>query len=159
MVGLQSTAMKTQLGPLLNGIVNYDFWLPAPTMQFPGVADLLARYQARAASEGVDPLGYYMAPYAYAYLQVLAQAVEGTKSLDQDSIAAWIHGHSFKTVVGENRFGADGEWAEGRTLLVQFQNITDNSLARFRQPDAEVVLAPAAYKAGSVIYPYAGAPQ
>ena len=28
MVGLQSTAIKTQLGPLLNGIVDYDFWLP-----------------------------------------------------------------------------------------------------------------------------------
>ena len=28
MVGLQSTAIKMQLGPLLNGIVDYDFWLP-----------------------------------------------------------------------------------------------------------------------------------
>src|SRR5882757_8333896 len=28
MVGLQATALKTQLGPLLNGIVTYDFWLP-----------------------------------------------------------------------------------------------------------------------------------
>ena len=28
MVGLQATAIKTQLGPLLNGIVVYDFWLP-----------------------------------------------------------------------------------------------------------------------------------
>ena len=28
MVGLQATAIKTQLGPLLNGFVNYDFWLP-----------------------------------------------------------------------------------------------------------------------------------
>ena len=37
MVGLQATALKRQLGPLLNGIVNYDFWVPAPTMRFPGV--------------------------------------------------------------------------------------------------------------------------
>src|SRR5262249_60927052 len=29
MVGLQATVFKTQLGPLLNGFVNYDFWLPA----------------------------------------------------------------------------------------------------------------------------------
>src|SRR6516225_1269823 len=37
MVGLQATAIKTQLGPLLNGFVTYDFWLPVPKMQFPGV--------------------------------------------------------------------------------------------------------------------------
>jgi branched-chain amino acid transport system substrate-binding protein len=49
-VGLQATALKRQLGPLLNGIVNYDFWLPAPTMRFPGVLELIERYQPRAAS-------------------------------------------------------------------------------------------------------------
>ena len=75
MVGLQATAIKTQLGPLLNGWTNYDFWLPVPKMEFAGVADLIKRYQAKAAAEGVDPLGYYMAPWGYAQLQVLQQAV------------------------------------------------------------------------------------
>ena len=36
MVGLQSTAIKMQLGPLLNGIVDYDFWLPARRHGNPG---------------------------------------------------------------------------------------------------------------------------
>ena len=66
MVGLQATVFKTQLGPLLNGIVNYDFWLPVPKMDFLGVSDLMKKYQARAGAEGVDPLGYYMAPWGYA---------------------------------------------------------------------------------------------
>jgi branched-chain amino acid transport system substrate-binding protein len=57
MVGLQATAIKTQLGPLLNGFVNYDFWLPVPKMNFPGVAEFMKKYQARAPSEGVDPHG------------------------------------------------------------------------------------------------------
>ena len=48
MVGLQATAIKTQLGPLLNGWINYDFWLPVPKMEFAGVADLIKRYQAKA---------------------------------------------------------------------------------------------------------------
>ena len=56
MVGLQSTAIKARLGPLLNGWTNYDYWLPVPKMEFPGVKDLMTRYQARAAAEGVDPL-------------------------------------------------------------------------------------------------------
>src|SRR5262249_52889372 len=47
MVGPQNAAMKTALGPLLNGFVNYDFWLPVPKMDFPGVADLMKKYQAR----------------------------------------------------------------------------------------------------------------
>ena len=85
MVGLQATSIKTQLGPLLNGWTNYDFWLPVPKMNFPGVADLISKYQARAGAEGVDPLGYYMAPWGYAQMQVLQQAVEATKSLDDAS--------------------------------------------------------------------------
>src|SRR6195256_402169 len=50
MVGLQATAIKTQLGPLLNGWTNYDFWLPVPKMEFPGVADLIKKYQAQAGA-------------------------------------------------------------------------------------------------------------
>ena len=65
MVGLQTTSVKQQLGPLLNGIVNYDFWVPAKTTQFPGVIEFLKKYQEKAASAGVDPLGYYLAPWAY----------------------------------------------------------------------------------------------
>src|SRR5215469_12655181 len=114
MVGLQSTAIKAQLGPLLNGFINYEFWLPVPKMQFPGVADLISRYQARAKSEGVDPLGYYMPPWAYAQLQVLQQAVETTKSLDDAKLGDYIRAHSFTTVVGEIEFGAEGEWTHSR---------------------------------------------
>ena len=36
MVGLQATVFKTQLGPLLNGAVNFDTWLPVKSMEFPG---------------------------------------------------------------------------------------------------------------------------
>ena len=157
MVGLQATAIKTQLGPLLNGFVNYDFWLPVKAMEFPGVLNLLKTYQARAQAEGVDPLGYYTPPFAYAYLQVLGQAVEATKSLDDDKLANYIHNTSFKTVVGDIKFGRGGEWAQSRVPLVQFQNITGNGIDQFRDLSAEVIIAPAQYKSGTVIYPYADA--
>jgi branched-chain amino acid transport system substrate-binding protein len=68
MVGVQATAIKQQLGPLLNGITNYETWVPAKTMEFPGVNEFLAKYQARAAAEGVDPLGYYLGTWGYATL-------------------------------------------------------------------------------------------
>jgi branched-chain amino acid transport system substrate-binding protein len=40
MIGPQSSAVQTELGPLLNGIVNYEYWLPTAAMNFPGVGDL-----------------------------------------------------------------------------------------------------------------------
>jgi branched-chain amino acid transport system substrate-binding protein len=157
MVGLQSTAIKVQLGPLLNGIINYDFWLPGKTMEFPGITDLLKRYQAEAAKEGVDPLGYYMVPFAYAYLQVLADAVEATKGLDQAKLAAYMHKATFKTVAGDIKFGTDGEWEKSRVLDVQYQHIASNDVQQFRDPKSTVILTPKEYKDGNVIYPYADA--
>ncbi len=61
MIGLAFSPIKQQLGPLLNGIVAYDVYQPEPTMNFPGIADFIKRYQARAPAAGVDPLGYYLA--------------------------------------------------------------------------------------------------
>ena len=48
MVGLQATAFKTQLGPLLNGVVNFETWLPVKSMEFPGSMELLRKYQRLA---------------------------------------------------------------------------------------------------------------
>jgi branched-chain amino acid transport system substrate-binding protein len=154
MVGLQATAIKTQLGPLLNGFVNYDFWLPVPKMDFPGVADLIKRYQARAAAEGVDPLGYYMAPWGYAQLEVLQQAVQGTKSIDDAKLGDYIRANTFKTVVGDVKFGAKGEWAQSRVLQVQFQKVKGNDVGQFKDTSTQVVVAPNEYGSGKVIYPY-----
>jgi branched-chain amino acid transport system substrate-binding protein len=159
MVGTQATAIKTQLGPLLNGIVNFDFWVPAPTMQFPGVMELIKTYQERAGKEGVDALGYYMAPWAFADLQVLQQAIEGTKSIDDGKLADFLRANTFKTVVGDIRFGDKGELAVGRTIQTQFQGIKGNDLDQFRNVSAQVILAPAELKSGEVIYPYEKARQ
>ncbi len=155
MVGLQATAFKTRLGPSLNGIVNYDFWMPTKSMEFPGVMDLMKRYQAKAASEGVDPLGYYIAPFGYADLQVLGDAVTATKSLDDAKIADYMRRATFKTVVGDIAFGTDGEWAKSRVLQIQFHDIVGHDLKQFRDAtNVETILAPAEYKNGTVIYPY-----
>lgn len=154
MVGPQNTAMKAQLGPLLNGFTNYDFWLPVAKMQFPGVADLIKKYQGRAAAEGVDPLGYYMAPQAYAQMQVLQQAIEGTKSLDDKKLADFIRTSTFKTVLGDVKFDKSGEWAQSRVLQVQFQNVKGNTVDQFKEMGTQVVVDPPAYASGKVVYPY-----
>jgi len=157
MVGLQFTAIKQQLGPLLNGFVNYETWIPAKTMQYPGVLDMVAKYQERAKTEKVDPLGYYLPPWAYAYLQVLEQAVNATKSLEDAKLADYIHKNPIKTIVGEVKFGPTGEWTDSRFLQVQYQNIGGTDIKEFTDMNKQPILTPASVKTGNVIYPFADA--
>jgi branched-chain amino acid transport system substrate-binding protein len=156
MVGLQATAIKQQLGPTLNGVITYDVWLPAQSMMFPGTAELLARYQAKAKDLGTDLLGYYMVPISYGYMQVVQQAVEGTKSLDQEKIAAFMRQNTFKTVYGDIKFGKDGEWAQSRMLTVQFQGVNGTDLDQFKDPKKTVILDPPAFKSGDAMLPFGG---
>jgi branched-chain amino acid transport system substrate-binding protein len=154
MVGLQSTAIKGRLGPLLNGWTIYDVWLPVPKMLFASVDELMKKYQARAAVEGVDALGYYMVPWSYAQLQVLQQAVTATESLDDARLGDYIRDNTFKTVVGDVKFGSNGELAQSRVLQVQFRNVKTNDLTQFKDISTQVVVAPAEYESGRLIYPY-----
>lgn len=154
MVGLQATAIKTQLGPLLNGIVDYDFWLPWAKFASPEALDFLKQYQAKSGAAGVDLLGYYLPPFAYSMMQVLGQAVEATKTLDNDKLADYIRGHDFGTLVGDVKFGPNGEWTNEQVLEVQFRNIKNHDVDQFRDPNNEVILWPEQYKTGSVVYPY-----
>jgi len=157
MVGLQYTSVMTSLGPMLNGIVNYDFWAPEPTMMFPGIKEFFAEYQKRAKEAGVDTLGYYLPPYAYAAVQILGLAIEGSKSLDQQKVADYIRSNEFSTIIGKVRFGANGEWAKSRVLQVQYQGIKGTDVEQFRGPGKKVVLYPDEFKSGNMIYPYSAA--
>lgn len=154
MIGPQNTTVKTTLGPLLNGFVNYEYWVPAPSMMFTGAAALLATYRARAAAE-VDALGHYMAPPAYAQMQVVAQAVEATGGLDDERLSTYARRATFQTVMGPVRFGARGEWREPRVLQVQFQDIEGNGIAQFADGSRQIVLSPPGFAAGSLVYPFA----
>jgi len=153
MVGLQSTALKTQLGPLLNGIVNFETWMPVQSLASPEALAFLNKYRERAKSAGTDALAFYPV-WAYADLQVLGDAIAATKSLKDDALASYMHQATFKTVVGDIKFGPDGEWAEERMLAAQFQNIKSNSLDEFRDLKTEVVVYPPQLKNGELIYPY-----
>ena len=154
MVGLFATPIKMQLGPLMNGLVFMESFVPSPKLDFPGLKELLAKYQAKAPELKIDPLGYGYIPFGYGAGQVLAQAVEATKSLDHDKLANYMHANAFQTVAGEIRFGQDGEWSKSRQFMSQFQNITGNDLAQFRDTSHQVILWPAEYKTGDMIYPY-----
>ena len=157
LIGLLITPIKAQLGPILDGMVIMESFVPAPTFNFPGLADVLKRYRAAAAGEKIDPFGHGFVPFGYAAGQVLAQAVEVTKSLDQNVLADYMHTHSFSTVAGEFSFAKDGEWAQPRMVFTQFQNVAPSDIEQFADGRRQPILWPPQYKTGDMIYPYAAA--
>ena len=156
MVGTQATSLKAELGELLNGVISYELYCPAAAKFFPQVEGLLARYRPRAVAAGVDPQGYYQPPFTYCSLEVLGQAITATGGLDQDKLARFIHATTFKTIVGDITFGADGEWKSPRMLTVQFRGLKGNGADQFNNPGSEVILHPPEYATGTVETPLGG---
>ena len=152
MVGLQFTPNMVALGSSLNGIVNYNSWVPG--IKHPGIDEFLARYTKRAAEAKVDPLGFYLPPFNYAIGQMIEQAVGATKSLDHKVLADYLRKNEMKTIVGPIRYGPDGEWATPRVVQAQFRGVVDKNMDQFRQPGKQVVLFPDQYKTGDVIAPF-----
>jgi branched-chain amino acid transport system substrate-binding protein len=154
MIGPQSGTVQTALGPLLNGLVNYEYWLPTAAMAFPGVDTLIENYQKRAVGSLADGLGYYVVPLAYAQLQVVEQAIRETDGLNDAELAEYTASATFATVVGDVRFGDLGEWEKPRVLTVQFRSIESNDLSEFAKPSSRVVVAPNDFASGELAYPY-----
>jgi branched-chain amino acid transport system substrate-binding protein len=157
MIGLQFTAIKAQLGPLLNGIVNYDTYVPEPTMKFPGVDAFLKTYQDKAPAANVDLHGYFLPPFAYAQMQVLAEAVTAAGAIDHAKIANALRTGTFNTIVGDVRYGPHGEWQKNRTLTVQYQGVKAGDVNQFKEAGRAVILHPNESKSGTLIEPYMSA--
>jgi branched-chain amino acid transport system substrate-binding protein len=158
MVGLQATVFKNKLKSKLNGVVNYENWVPSAKMMAPA-AGFFQKYQARAPGLGIDPLGYYLGGWGYARLQMLGQAIEGAKSIADDKVANYLRGNSFNTIMESGiKFAKNGEWTKAHQLQVQYHDITDGAnLDTWRGMSYQTVLTPPDEKTGGIIYPYAKA--
>ena len=152
--GMPAPVLKAQLGPALNGVINYEFWVPTPSMASAEALDIIKRYQERAKGQGVDPIGIYVPPWAYAYGQIMEQAIKAANSLDDGKIADVMRKTTFKTVVGDVKFGPDGEWEKGRMLTIQHHGIKGNDIMQFKDTATMTVLDPPEYATGKLIYPY-----
>jgi branched-chain amino acid transport system substrate-binding protein len=157
MVGLQFGAVMENLGSLLNGVVNYNSWLPEPSMYYEGTKAFFETYAKRAVEAKVDPLGYYLAPFGYASGQLVEQAIKAVGSLDQKAIAKYLRDNEHKTIVGPIAFSADGEWKETGVLQAQFRGVADKNIEQFRGPGKQVILFPEKLKSGDLISPFEAA--
>ena len=87
-------------------------------------------------------------------MQVLEQSLTRVGKIDQAALAADMHASTFETIVGPVKFGASGEWAEERNLYVQFQNIRDGDLEKYKRAGTKVILAPSRLATGQLQHPY-----
>src|SRR6476620_6742392 len=157
MVGLQFGAVMENMGSLLNGVVNYNSWLPEPKMYYEGTKEGFDKYTKRAVEAKVDPLGFYLAPFGYASGQLVEAAVKAVGSLDQKVIAKYLHEHEIQTIVGPMTFGPDGERKENAGLQAQFRGITDKNIEQFRSSGKQVILFPEKLKSGDLVSPFEAA--
>ena len=81
-------------------------------------------------------------------MQVLEQAINATKGLDQEKLAAYIHKNEFDTFVGKVRFAQNGEWAQSRVIMTQYHSISGNDVEQFKKPGKVTVLYPKEYRTG-----------
>jgi len=157
MVGLQFGPVMENMGSLLNGVVNFNTWLPEPAMYFDGTKAFFDTYSKRAVEAKVDPLGFYLAPFGYASGQLIEAAIKATGSLDQKALAKYLHEHEIPTIVGPIAFSPDGERKETATLQAQFHGIVDKNLDQFRKSGKQVILFPEKLKSGELVTPFEAA--
>ena len=155
MVGLQVTAFKEKLKGKLNGLINYETWVPDKKQMYKGTEAFFKEYQERAKGAGVDPLGYYLGGWGYAYVQILGDAIKGANSTDDAKIAAYLKSHNFDTIMGPIKFGKKGEWEKGRMLTVQYHDIKpDADMKTWAGMSYQTVLHPKNLETGKAIFPY-----
>jgi branched-chain amino acid transport system substrate-binding protein len=157
MVGLQFGAVMENMGSLLNGVVNYNSWLPEKSMYYDGTKEFFDTYTKRAVEAKVDPLGYYLAPFGYASGQLVEGAIKAVGSLDQKALAKYLRENTHKTIVGPIEFSADGERKETAVLQAQFRGVVDKNIEQFRTSGKQVILFPEKLKSGELVSPFEAA--
>ena len=90
MVGLQATVFKQRLGAKLNGIVNYETWVPSEKMMAPAARLLRKVPGSRAAPKAPIRSATISAAGATPNLSALGQAINGAKSIEDDKIADYL---------------------------------------------------------------------
>ena len=157
MLGLLVTGIKQQLGPMINGYISNEFYIPAPSLQFAGTKEMMEEYQKRAPGLGIDPLGYTYPPYAYAAGQILAKAVTETKSLDDDKLADYIRSQHVRHRDRPDRVRTGRRVDDAAHHLHPVPGRDRQRHRQFTDWSRQVVVYPPEFKTGELVYPFAEA--
>lgn len=103
---------------------------------FPGQQEFIQLWKGKT---GVDP--DYTITTGYAACQIVQQAINATKSLNNTVLRDYITAHHFDTVTGPFEFGENGVNKKPNFLIVQYQNLS------------RVLLYPTEVATGQLVYP------
>ena len=67
---------------------------------------------------------------------ILEETVKAVGGFDDAKMAEYLHKTTFKTIVGDIKFGPHGEWETARIITVQYQNIKGNDVQQFKESPA-----------------------
>jgi branched-chain amino acid transport system substrate-binding protein len=112
--GSQMTTLPAwrKLGDAAEGVMGTTVaW---PNQPYRGLTELAAFFKSR----GYDELPAYGVA-AQSILEVMTQAVNGAKTLDQDKLKAYIQSTTFRTVAGDIKYQANGT-PTYREVILQF---------------------------------------
>jgi branched-chain amino acid transport system substrate-binding protein len=125
--GSQATTLPAfpKMGEASEGVLGTTIsW---PTQKYRGLAELETYFKSR----GYETIPAY-GIVAYAILQVLEQAVEGAKTVDEAALKPYILSHEFDTAAGKIKYQPDGtpvfselilQFAKGKNEVVWPDNV------------------------------------
>ena len=73
---------------------------------------------------------------------------------DDAKLADHLRQNTFDTIIGPISFGADGEWTKPRIIYAQFQNVSGNDIAQFKDMAKQIVVWPPELKTGELVHPF-----
>lgn len=82
---------------------------------------------------------------------MLEQAIIGTGSIDDETIAAYVHQSASRPSFGQITFNTRGEWTQPQILT---QCVDGSDPAQFDRKGTQVILYPQEFKSGDLIYPF-----
>lgn len=102
------------LGPASEGVYTACWW--NDSVNYPGSKEFVAAYKAEFGN-----VPTFNSANSYSSLQIYEQAIEATKSLDQDVLRDYVSKNTFQTVDGPISFDEKGLPKETRILVIQWQ--------------------------------------
>jgi len=116
-VGMQYPGIRKDLGDAAQHVFFPGIWMPvAPWTKAPGCTEFMDEYAKRAGEEAT-----YAAAATWVGLQILQKAVEDTQSLDQEKLREYLSTTRFDTLMGSQKFDANGIAEYNCKLLQVFE--------------------------------------
>ena len=143
MVGLQATVFKDKLKGKLNGIVNYETWVPDEKQMYKGTKEFFDEYQKRAKCRRRRSARLLSRRLGLCLCPNPRRRDQGREQHRRRQDRGLPEEDKFETIMGPIKFGAKGEWAEGRMLQVQYHDIKpDANIETWRGMSYQTVLTP-----------------